>query len=212
MAGGGLAGCAIGLGAAALLRSARNAALDVAVTVAIAYGAYALAEWLHASGIVAVIAAGLSCSALRSAQGSTQTATGAVDRFWEMAALVANSVLFVLVGLAIDVRSIASVWPAAAWGVAAVLLARALMVYGLAPVSAAAGRPLQRGWPHVIALGGVRGALSMALVLSLPEDFQQRAQVIAMVFGVVLFTLVVQGSGLGPAIGLLSRPRREPTA
>jgi len=209
--GGAFVGAAIGLAAAFAIRSMNNAVLDVLVTAAIAYGSYLAAEAAHLSGIVAVIAAGLCCSAIRSATGSTQRATHALDRFWELAALLANSVLFVLVGLAIDLRSIAAVWPAALWGVVAVLVGRALMVYGLAPLSAAFGRPLARGWQHVIALGGLRGALSMALVLSLPEDFQNRAQLIAMVYSVVLFTLVVQGLSIGPALGFLSVWRRDPT-
>ncbi len=210
--GGALVGGAIGFGAALALRSMKNAVLDVVVTTAIAYGSYVLAEAAHLSGIVAVIAAGLSCSAIRSATGSTEQATHALDRFWELCALLANSVLFVLVGLAIDLKSIAGVGTAALWGVVAVLVTRALMVYGLSPFSAAARRPLPHSWQHVIALGGLRGALSMALVLSLPEDFHNRAQLIAMVYSVVLFTLIVQGLSLGPAVGFLSLGRREPPA
>jgi CPA1 family monovalent cation:H+ antiporter len=210
--GGSLVGGAIGFGAAFALRSMKNAVLDIVVTAAVAYGSYIVAEAVHLSGIVAVIAAGLTCSTLRSAAGSTQRATHALDRFWELAALLANSVLFVLVGLAIDLRSIAGVGPAALGGVLAVLVARALMVYGLTPFSAAAGRPLPLAWRHIIALGGLRGALSMALVLSLPEDFQNRAPLIAMVYAVVLFTLIVQGLSLGPAVGFLSLGRREPPA
>jgi CPA1 family monovalent cation:H+ antiporter len=212
IAGGALVGVAIGLVAALALRSMKNAVLDVVVTAAVAYGSYVSAEAANLSGIVAVIASGLSCSAIRSAPGSTEGATHALDRFWELAAFLANSVLFVLVGLAIDLRSIAAVWPAALWGVVAVLVSRALMVYGLAPISTAARRPIPRSWQHVIALGGLRGALSMALGLSLPEDFQNRGQLIAMVYSVVLFTLIVQGLGLRPTVSFLSLGRREPPA
>ena len=215
--GGALVGLAIGTVAALLLRAEKAVPVDVLLTAAAAYGSYLIAERLHASGIVAVIAAGLSCSVVR-VQGISEgparlriaeEATQAVDRFWERAAFAANSVLFVFVGAAIDLKLLISVWPAAAWGVVAVLAARVATVYGLLPLSAAAGRPIPRPWQHVIALGGMRGALSMALVQSLPENFQARTQLIAMVYSVVLFTLVVQGLSLRPASTALLQARRD---
>jgi CPA1 family monovalent cation:H+ antiporter len=211
-AGGSLVGIAVGFAAATLLRTVDRPAVEVIVTAIVAYGSYLLAEALHFSGIVAVIAAGLTCSGVRTAVGSTTRAQLAADRFWELAAFVANSVLFVLVGLTINLRSLAAVGFAPWWGVAAVIVARAVTVYGLAPVAAAAGSRLPRSWQHVIALGGLRGALCMALVLSLPEDFQYRTQLVAMVYSVVLFTIVVQGLSLGPAVRALRLARREHSA
>jgi Na+:H+ antiporter len=208
-AGGSLVGIAVGFAAAALLRTVERSAVEMVVTALVAYGSYLLAEGLHFSGIVAVIAAGLTCSGVRTAEGSTTPAQLAADRFWELAAFVANSVLFVLVGLSIDLKSLAAAGSASWWGIAAVIAARAATVYGLAPLAAAAGNPLRRSWQHVIALGGLRGALCMALVLSLPEDFQYRAQLTAMVYAVVLFTIVVQGLALGPAVRALRLAQRE---
>jgi CPA1 family monovalent cation:H+ antiporter len=209
-AGGALVGVMAGV-AALFLRAADNAALDVAVTAVVAYGSYIVAEQLHLSGIVAVIAAGLTCSLVRSAAGSTEKAKATIDRFWEGTAFLANSVLFVLIGLSIDLTSLVQVGSAAVWGIAAVLVARAFAVYALAPLSGLAGRTLSTAWQHVIALGGLRGALSMALALSVPEYFHFRAQLIAMVYSVVLFTLVVQGLALRPAIAALAPARREQT-
>lgn len=210
MSGGVLVGVAVGLAAALLLRNASSARLDVVVTALVAYGSYVLGESAHVSGIFAVIAAGLTCSGIRSAAGSTTDVTETVDRFWEGTAFFANSVLFVLVGLAIDLPSLARVGLATAAGVVAVVVARAAMVFFIGYVSSAAGRALPRSWQYVIGLGGLRGALSMALVLSLPESFQDRAQLIAMVYSVVLFTLVIQGLSLRPAIVALSLSQREP--
>src|SRR5215472_632440 len=128
------------------------------------------------------------------------TATAGVDRFWEAAALVANSVLFVLVGLSIDVRSLAMSGAAPLWGIGAVLVSRALVVYGLMRVGAVAGSRVPGLWDPAIFLGGLRGALAMALVLSLPENFHDRSMLVSMVYSVVLFTLVVQGLALRPAM------------
>src|SRR4029077_21250756 len=118
--GGAAIGVALGLAASAALRAVKTPAFEIALTVAAAFGAYAAGEALHVSGIVAVIGAGLTCSVARSRAGASARATAAADGFWESAALVANSVLFVLVGLAMDVRTLAAAGPASAWGIAAV--------------------------------------------------------------------------------------------
>jgi len=199
-AGGAAIGILIGIVASALLRATSSPAVEVAITIVAAFGAYVSGEAVHASGIVAVICAGLTCSVARSRAGASAVATAAVDRFWESAALVANSVLFVVVGLSIQVGSLAIAGAAAAWGIGAVLLSRALVVYGIMRVASRAGSRAPQRWDHVIALGGLRGALAMALVLSLPENFHDRGMLVSMVYSVVLFTLVVQGLMLRPVM------------
>ena len=206
-AGGALVGIATGMMAPLLLRPATNWLLEILITVVVAYGSYILAESLHLSGLVAVIVSGLSCSVIRSS--APPQVTQAVDRFWEFAAFIANCALFILVGLAIDVRSLAAFGQQISWAVLAVVVARMVTIYGLAPLSAAAGSPVPRSWQHIVALAGLRGALSMALVLSLPEDFQYRGQLIAMVYAVVLFTLIVAGISLRPALNALLPGQRE---
>lgn len=203
VAGGTLLGIAVGLAATALLRMTTTTAVEAAITVVAAFGAYAVGELVHVSGIIAVIVAGLTCSVVRTRVGADSVATAAVDRFWEALALVANSVLFVLIGLAIDVPSLVAAWPAAVWGIVAVLASRAGIVYVFMAIAASAGSKTPSSWRHVIAVGGLRGALSMALVLSLPENFHDRGVLVAMVYSVVLFTLVAQGLALRPTMSAL---------
>lgn len=200
VAGGTLLGVAIGLVATSLLRSTGVPFMEGAITVVAAFGAYIAGELVHVSGLIAVIVAGLTCSIARSRAGANAVATAAVDRFWEGAALVANSVLFVLIGLAIDVPSLVKFGAASAWGIVAVLCARAVVVYALMSLSSLAGRLIPLRWGTIVALGGLRGALAMALVLGLPKDFHNRDALVAMVFSVVLFTLVVQGLALRPVM------------
>lgn len=199
-AGGAAIGIAIGIAASTLLRLTDIPWLEVTITVATAFGAYVSGEDIHASGIVAVIGAGLTCSVVRTRSGENAVATAAVDRFWESAALVANSILFVLVGLSIDVGSLVMAGVASAWGIIAVLVSRAIFVYGLMGIDSHLGSRAPRSWEHIVALGGLRGALAMALVLSLPENFHDRGVLVSMVYCVVLFTLVVQGLLLRPAM------------
>ena len=74
------------------------------------------------------------------------------------------------------------------------------------------GRPLSSTWQNAITLAGIRGALSMALVLSLPDDFPSRSLLISMVFSVVLFTVVVQGSLLEPLLRVMRLTGRADVA
>jgi CPA1 family monovalent cation:H+ antiporter len=113
---------------------------------------------------------------------------------------VGTALIFLLVGLAIDIEVLGASIVPIAWAVVAILLARALVVYvllgGAARIAGRGGRSLvlPLGWLHVMFWAGLRGAVSVALVLSLPDDLPDRALIGAIAFGVVLFTLLVQGS------------------
>lgn len=207
--GGVAVGIAVGLVAWLALRLVDDYLLEAAGTTIAAYGAFTLAEALHFSGIVAVIAAGIALSGIGRRLGSFTSNRTAVNQFWEFVAFLANSTLFLLIGLAVDLRSLAAAGAATAWGVVAMIGGRLIAVYGLAPVAGVLGRPLPPSWRHALVVGGLRGALSMALVLSLPVDYPDRALLVQMVFFAVLFTLLVQGLSLGPAIGALRLFERD---
>jgi NhaP-type Na+/H+ or K+/H+ antiporter/uncharacterized protein YaaQ len=115
-----------------------------------------------------------------------------VFNFWETAAFLANSFVFLLVGLAIDLSQLITNWKAIGWAILAVLLARAVSIYGFSLL----GRNILLKWKHILYWGGLRGAIVLALALSLPTEgvfTSVRVQLQAMAFGVVLFTLLVQG-------------------
>jgi uncharacterized protein YaaQ len=115
-----------------------------------------------------------------------------VFNFWETGAFLANSFIFLLVGLAINLNQLIANWQAIGWAILAVLLARAVSIYGFSLF----GREIPPKWKHVLYWGGLRGAIVLALALSLPTQgpfAAQRAHLQAMAFGVVLFTLLVQG-------------------
>jgi len=128
-----------------------------------------------------------------------------VFNFWEYAAFIANSVVFLLIGLQINLRVLITDWQVIAWAILAVLVARAVSVYGLSWI----GRGIPTRFKHVLYWGGLRGAISLALALSLPTSLgPDREEIQAMAFGVVLFTLLVQGLTMKPLInkiGLINR-------
>ena len=212
-AGGVAVGLVIGGLARFLLRVVTDQVMIFAfLTALVAYGAYLVAEDLRVSGIMAVIFAAITIAGSRTLAAIAPEDRGKIDAFWSVIAFVANTVLFILMGASIHIREILAEWPDAAIGIVAVLLGRVIIVRSLAPFSALLGRRLSPTWQNAIALAGIRGALSMALVLSLPDDFPGRSLLISMVFSVVLFTVVVQGSLLAPLLRAMGLAGRTDTA
>lgn len=173
-----------------------NYLIETTLTTVLAYGSYLIAEYiLGVSGVLAVVAAGLASGHI-GPRGMSPTTRIVVFNFWEYAAFVANSFVFLIIGLEIDLNLLLQNAGAIAWGILAVLLARAVTVYGFASL---ASRVPAR-WKNVMFWGGLRGAISLALALSLDPAMPNRTEIQAMTFGVVFFTLVVEGLTMKPLI------------
>lgn len=200
-----LGGAAIGLGigtlASRVTRAFDDHLLEIMLTTIVAFGAYLSAESLHVSGVIAVVTAGLVVGNYGMLTGMSPTTRMAVSSFWEYAAFVANSIVFLLIG--IDEANLLSFWRSG-WlilgTIAIVLVGRAAAVYGLAPVANRLQRGITRSWQHVLFWGGLRGALSMALAMGLSLQFPHRDTLVAMTFSVVLFSLLVQGLTITPLL------------
>lgn len=200
LAGGTIVGLAVGGVALLVLRFTDDYMVEAVGTLIVAYGSYYLADSIGSSGLIAVIVSGMLLSRLGTRAGAFTATRTAVNQLWEFIAFVANSLLFLLVGLSIDLRENLTTLVVTGWAIAAVVLARLIAVYGIGGLCAAFGHRIPLRWQHVLTLGGMRGALSMALVLSLPASFPDRSLLLAMVFSVVLFTIVVQGLALAPVV------------
>ncbi len=192
IAGGGLLiGITLGLLVSEMIGRIDEPLVETTLTAVLAFGAYLLAESFHVSGVLAVVAAGLVNGNV-GPRGMSPTTRIVVYNFWETAAFLANSFVFLLVGFAVDVSQLAANWQAIAWAILAVLAARAVAIYGLSLFS----KQIPINWQHVLYWGGLRGAIVLALALSLPTAgvfAADRPRLQAMAFGVVLFTLLVQG-------------------
>ncbi len=171
-----------------------QAPVEISLTTVLAYLSFVVAEHsLHVSGIMAVVAAGLTMGSYGRSKISPTT-TAYLHDFWDYAAWLANALIFLLVGMQVDVLV---VWESAgliALVAAAMLVSRAVVVFGLVPQLARlpGSEPVSRAYQMVMYWGGLRGAIALAIVLSLP-DFGYRDTLIAVVMGAVLFTLLVQG-------------------
>ncbi|MCL4486929.1 MAG: Na+/H+ antiporter [Chloroflexi bacterium] len=197
-AGGTIVGLALGWAVARLISRVDDYLIETTLTTVLAYGAYLAAEWLHFSGVLAVVSAGLICGNL-GPKGMSPTTRIVLFNFWEYVAFLANSLLFLLIGLQVNIGALLANWEPVAWAIAIVLFARALVVYALGwIINRFFEEPVPNVWQHILVWGGLRGAISFALVLSLPDAMgDQRDLIRLMTFGVVLFTLLIQSTTMG---------------
>ncbi len=190
VAGGGIViGSVMGLVVSQIIGSFNDPMVETTLTTVLAFGAYIAGEQLHVSGVLAVVTAGLVNGNI-GPRGMSATTRIVVFNFWEYAAFVANSLVFLFIGLTINIGLLIENWQYILWAILAVLTGRAISIYTLTLLN----RELPWAWRHVLYWGGLRGAISLALALSLPPALGSvNQQLQAMAFGVVLFTLLVQG-------------------
>lgn len=193
VAGGGvLVGVILGMVASQAIGRIDDALVETAITTILAFGAYLVGEELHVSGVLAVVAAGIVNGNV-GPRGMSPTTRIVVGNFWEYGAFLANSLIFLIIGLTTDVQILIDNWQAIGVAILAILAARLVSIYGFSIF----GRDIPGKWRHVMYWGGLRGAIVLALALSIPESFgADRERLLAMAFGVVLFTLLVQGSSM----------------
>jgi len=125
------------------------------------------------------------------------------SQFWAYISFVMNSLVFLLIGLEIHVRELLQNWASVLLAIGAVFLGRAFSIYLLVPLSNRFAEKMPLRWQHVAVWGGLRGALALALALSLTAAFPCREQILNLTFGVVIFSIVVQGLTIKPLLQLL---------
>jgi CPA1 family monovalent cation:H+ antiporter len=185
--------------AIALAGRTEDALVETTLTTIAAYGSFLAAEHFHASGVLATVTAGLVMGNIGVLRGDGQNVLSQRGRevvlaFWEFAAFVANSLVFLLIGLRV------ALIPFKALGligltltVVLTLLGRLLAVYPLCGLLARTRVRVPRPFQHVLFWGGLRGALGLALALSLPQGMPYRDEIVIASFGIVAFSSIVQG-------------------
>ncbi|HEY7834927.1 MAG TPA: cation:proton antiporter [Ktedonobacterales bacterium] len=200
--GGVVLGAAVGIAIGRGLRFVDDPLFETTTTLVAAYGVYLLADRLGLSGLIAVVVLGLALGDSGRRVGMSERTTEAVDSFWSQIAFIANALLFLLIGAQINLRHLLggpdtrAFLEIAGWAIVAVLGGRAFAVYALRPVARWLHLPGHDTWPPVLLWAGLRGAVSLALVLALPANLPDRAVLEAGTYAVVLFTLLVQGLSL----------------
>ncbi len=199
--GGGIV-CGIVVGGVLLFLAGRTEdhLVEMTFTTVAAYGSFLLADQFGMSGVFATITAGLMMGNVEAFGVLSDRGREAVLAFWDYAAFIANSFVFLLIGMHEASQDIAHVWLPALAGVVIVLLGRAAAIYPICGLFARSEYAVPVPQQHALFWGGLRGALALALALGLPEDVPARAEIITVSFAVVAFSVFVQGLTITPLL------------
>lgn len=207
--GGSLAcGAIMALGALLLAWRTDDHLVEITFTTVAAYGSFLLAERLHGSGVLATLVAGIIMGNSGGRGFLTERGREAVEAFWEYAAFVANSLVFLLIGMRLARERFIG-WRAIAIAIVLVVLSRAAAVYPCSALFSRSARRVSLPHQHILFWGGLRGALALALAMSLPREVPQGGLIVRASFAVVAFSIFVQGLTLRPLLrifGGLSGP------
>jgi len=201
--GGVAAGAAVALPLLLIAGRTEDRLVEITLTTLAAFGAFLLAEHFHLSGVLAGLTAGLLIGNVGWMGSISDSSRPDILYFWEYAAFLANSVIFILIGGAMAGTPLLPVLEAAAAAILLSMAGRAATVYPIAALFARGPLGLPARYQHVLWWGGLRGALALALALALPASVVERDHIVAVVFAVVAFSVFVQGLTMGPLIARL---------
>jgi monovalent cation:H+ antiporter, CPA1 family len=173
--------------------------VEITFTTVAAYGSFLLAEHLRFSGVLATLVAGLMLGNMRAMKSITEVGREAIQSFWDYAAFVANSLVFLLIGIRVAQQHFQGGF-SVPLAIALVLLARAIAVYSCCGLFSGSTLRVSIRHQHVLFWGGLRGALALALALALPPEVPGRESVINISFAVVVFSIFVQGLTMKPVL------------
>ncbi len=185
-----------------LIKSIDDPLLEVALSVVLVFGTPIIAEFLHCSGIIAIVAAGLMMGKDRLSCAPSKSRK-TLETFWEVIDFIMNSLVFLMIGIQLQVigkNDLLEFKGLILIGIAAVLISRIFIVYPTIYAYNQILKPsLPSAWNHILFWGGLRGTIPVILMLQLPE-FQYRTLFLSATFGIVLFSIIIQGLTIEPLI------------
>jgi CPA1 family monovalent cation:H+ antiporter len=196
--GGLLCGTAVALGALLLAGRTDDHLVEITFTTVAAYGSFLLADHFGLSGVLATITAGLVMGNFKSFGRISNRGKEAVQAFWEYAAFVANSLVFLLIGMHEAHQNFAAIWLPAVIAIALVTVGRAVAIYPCCVLFSRSSLCVTMKHQHILLWGGLRGAVALALALGLPPEIPQRETIVSISFAVVAFSIFVQGLTTAP--------------
>jgi len=211
LAGGIASGSLVALATSYALGRTQRPLVEVLGSLIASVGALLAAESLGASGVIAVVSAGVVFASY-GPRHLTDTGRETVSIIWDMIAFLANSLLFLLIGIEVPAALLGRYWSLIAVVAVAGLLVRWAVVRGSMAIWQTRTRLLPNAWRPVLVWGGLRGGVAIALALGLAPAVPGRDAIVAGAFGLVVFTLLVQGLSMRPVMrwaGLLPGPRRS---
>lgn len=196
LAGGALIGLVTAYVAGWVSRLIEDDVAKTILTISVVYGSYALAAGIGASGLVAVAVVGLYFGNYTMRARMDPASRETITKFWEVAAFLGNSLAFLFIGFATDIITLGQSLVLVALAYIVVIAARAASVYPILAIFSQIGEKMPISWSNVAMLGGIRGALSIALAASISASVLISAAEIrtisTMVFGVAFFSIILQ--------------------
>jgi CPA1 family monovalent cation:H+ antiporter len=190
--------------------------VEITLTAIAAYASFLLSEQVHASGIIGALTAGLIVGSIGPTRVLSEAGRDRVHWVWEFFAFVANSLVFILIGMNVAAQPLHQLASAASVvAIILVLAGRALSIYPLAALFHSTRWRLPATYQHALFWGGLRGALALALALAVPTSVPERNAIIVYAFVVVAFSILVQGLTMPWLIarfGLAEAPVAAPAA
>ncbi|QSF46624.1 cation:proton antiporter [Paenibacillus tianjinensis] len=194
--GGILIGAIMGYLFSQLIRLYDDFPLEIGFSMLLFFGSYFIAEHFHVSGVIAVAVSGLIFGNYGARIGMSETTKVNINSFWDVITLVANSLIFLMIGLEIRNIDFTDKWLLIAASILIVLAGRTIALYA----SLMFLKNFPASWKMVLNWGGLKGSLSIALALSLPVSFEGREDILVLTFSIVLFSLLVQGLSIKPLV------------
>jgi len=198
--GGILCGAAVGWIMLFLAGRTTDHLVEITFTTVAAYGSFMLAEHLHLSGVLATLTAGLMMGNIGPMGAISTRGRDAVESFWEYIAFVANSLIFLLIGIREEQQNFSHLWMISVLAILLVLVGRAAAIYPTCALFAGSRLRVSAHHQHVLVWGGLRGALALALAMGLPNSIPQREDIITVAFAVVAFSIFAQGLTMTPML------------
>ncbi len=198
--GGLIVGSAVGVAGSLLQRGLTDHLAESMLSLVVAYGSFLIAQRIGVSGVLAVVAAGSVLGNFGRRFGMSNRAREEIDGLWEFLAFVANSLVFLLLGVAVHPSAIRILLPATVVGVAAMLAGRATVSYGLGSLVAVLWKIPSLRWRHVLFWGGLRGALPVVIAIGLSSEPGIPPMLQSLVLSVVVVSLLIQGVTLEPLL------------
>jgi monovalent cation:H+ antiporter, CPA1 family len=192
LGGGTMIGLAVSAAILLVVGRTEDPLVEITLTTVAAYGSFLIAEQFHASGIISALAAGL----LTGSFGSRFLSDQGRDRVrwaWEYFAFLANSFVFILIGMSVANQPLHRLGSVAPIAILLVLAGRATSIYPLSALFIRSRWRLKASFQHTLFWGGLRGALALALALAVPPTVPERSAIILTAFVVVAFSILVQG-------------------
>jgi monovalent cation:H+ antiporter, CPA1 family len=210
--GGIFVGFVVGIIASKVASWCKDHLLEITLTLIVAYGSFLIADEMGFSPIIAIVTAAVTLRNAPTGGSQFSEFASSLDSIWEYIAFAVNSIVFLLIGMQVQGTDLLKDGPSIMIGMLALVVSRAVVVHTLCPLLSRGRVRIPYSWRHVLVWGGLRGALPMAMALSLPQGLPMREHLIVLTLALVLFTLLGPGLTIEPLVAMLKLNREKRVA